>query len=432
MMAGSDRSVSRHPGSARRICLVTTLQPSANPRLVKEADALVEAGCDVRVVAAHWADWASTFDETLLETRTWTCETVDWRPDVDAPLFWKSRLRHYAARKLAAVPAFEPWVEAAALSRAAPELRPLAKRRFADLFIAHNLGALPAALAAGKRFGAPVGFDAEDFHSGQLSRPADRAQMQIVQAAERRLLPRCAYVTAAAPAIADAYRRACGIDLPATILNVFPLADRPAFHRSTAPRAPVRLYWFSQTIGPDRGLEDAVRALGLLRDHAVELHLRGRWAPGYEQTLRAVAAAAGVEAARLVAHEPAAPDDMVRHAAAFDIGLAIEPPVSVNNDLLLSNKIFTYLLAGTAVVATRTTGQSWLAASVGDAVAYCNANDAESLAAAVRPWLESPVRLEQARRSAWRAGETRFNWDVEKTAFLDVVNRTLIRACRES
>jgi len=39
-----------------RVCLVTTGQPACNPRLVKEADALAEAGFDVHVVAAYSAD----------------------------------------------------------------------------------------------------------------------------------------------------------------------------------------------------------------------------------------------------------------------------------------------------------------------------------------------------------------------------------------
>jgi len=123
---------------------------------------------------------------------------------------------------------------------------------------------------------------------------------------------------------------------------------------------------------------------------------------------------------------------MVREAAAFDVGLAIEPPASVNNDLLLSNKIFTYLLAGAGVVATRTTGQSSLAPCVGGAVAYCDSGSPESLAASIRPWLENRERLEAARRSAWRIGESRFNWDVEKAVFLAVVDRALGGSCRES
>lgn len=38
---------------ATRVCLVTTGQPACNPRLVKEADALIDAGFDVHVVAAY-------------------------------------------------------------------------------------------------------------------------------------------------------------------------------------------------------------------------------------------------------------------------------------------------------------------------------------------------------------------------------------------
>jgi glycosyltransferase involved in cell wall biosynthesis len=419
-----DRNVptaARPPRSARRVCLVTTLQPSANPRVVKEADALAEAGYEVRVVAAHWAEWASEFDRELLSSRSWTCETIDWRSSVNPALFWKSRIRHYAARKIGASSLLEPMVEQAALSRIGPELLPPATREPADLFIAHNLGALPVALAAGRVCGSPVGFDAEDFHSGQLSRPADRAQMKIVRQAERRLLPRCAYVTAASPAIADAYRDLCNIQPPVCVLNVFPLADRPQHYRLREPGAPVKLYWFSQTIGPDRGLEDAVRALGLLRDRRTEIHLRGRWAAGYEERLRAVASASGVEQWRLISHDPARPVDMVREAAAHDIGLALEPPVSVNSDLLISNKIFTYLLAGNAVLTTRTKGQSLLAPRLGEAAVYCDPGRPDSLAAALQPWLDHPERLESARSTAWLAGETRFNWDIEKAGFLAVV-----------
>ena len=37
----------------------------------------------------------------------------------------------------------------------------------ADLYIAHYVAALPAAGAAAQRHGALLGFDAEDFHSGE-------------------------------------------------------------------------------------------------------------------------------------------------------------------------------------------------------------------------------------------------------------------------
>jgi glycosyltransferase involved in cell wall biosynthesis len=412
-----------------RICLVTTSTPSANPRLVKEADALVESGHDVHVVGAHWADWATEADATLIPSRGWTCSVVDWRRSVRPALWWSSRLRQHAARRLCEVLGPRPGLSQTALTRVAPELASEVRQHPADLYIAHNLGALPIALDAARRVNACVGFDAEDFHSGQLLPDRDPSLHAITESLERRSLPGCDYITAAAPLIAESYAALCGIPVPAVVLNVFPKRFRPS-----APSAPtgnrIRLYWFSQTIGPDRGLEDAVAAIGLLRDPRVELHLRGRWHEGYEARLRQLAADAGVRAEQLVAHSPAAADAMVALASLADIGLALEPPVSRNNDILWSNKVFTYLLAGTPVVLSRTRGQSGLAAHFGDAaMAYAPGNPAE-LAAVLERWTRNPSLLADARRLAWRLGEERYNWEVEAPKFLSIVSEVLDRGRR--
>jgi hypothetical protein len=291
------------------------------------------------------------------------------------------------------------------------------------LYIAHNLGALPAALAAAKRHRSPLGFDAEDFHSGQLAE-GDRMR-KVTEEAERALIPACSYVTAASPGIAAAYERLCGIRVAATVLNVFPLSDRPAHLRPTDPAAPLRLYWFSQTIGPGRGLEDAVGAIGRLRTTRIELHLRGRWQAGYESELRALAQQRGVAASQIVAHQPASPGEMVRCAAEYDVGLALEPPITQNNDILLSNKTFTYLLAGSAVAMTRTTGQAALLPRLGRAAIAYDVGSAESLAASLERWLNDRTALDEARKAAWALGEGTFNWERERTRFLDVVDQVL-------
>src|SRR5262249_36311018 len=154
-----------------KVCLVTTGQPSTNPRLVKEADALVEMGCDVEVVAAHWTDWATDLDGQLLASRKWRLSFIDWRRDRAPGLFHWSRARHWAARKAQLRPDFSGRVTAGALSRVGPELADAAVGRPADLYIAHNLGALPAADAAARTHRAAMAFDAEDFHSGQVTEP---------------------------------------------------------------------------------------------------------------------------------------------------------------------------------------------------------------------------------------------------------------------
>jgi len=245
-----------------RICLVTTSTPSANPRLVKEADALVSAGHDVHVVGAHWVDWATYADRMLLASRGWSFSVVDWRKQVRPALWWSSRLRQHAARRLYDVTGRGPRLAELALTRVAPEIGREVRRHAADLYIAHNLGALPIAIEAARRLGVAVGFDAEDFHSGQLSPERDRLLHAITESIECRTLPHCDYVTAAAPLIAEAYASLCGIPMPAVVLNVFSKRHRPQLPKASQDGR-IRLYWFSQTIGPNRGLEDAVAAVGL-------------------------------------------------------------------------------------------------------------------------------------------------------------------------
>jgi glycosyltransferase involved in cell wall biosynthesis len=412
-----------------RICLVTTSQPSANPRLVKEADALVAAGHDVHVVGAHWVDWATDADTALITSRGWSFSFVDWRKQSRPAIWWWSRLRQHAARRLCHVVGPLRHVAESALTRVAPELAREVQRHPADLYIAHNLGALPIAIDAARRIGARVGFDAEDFHSGQLSPSRERSLHSVTEAIERRALPECDYVTAAAPLIADAYAALCNITTPTVVLNVFSRRQRPQAPATARDRR-IRLYWFSQTIGPDRGLEDAVAGLGLLRDSRVELHLRGRWQDGYERRLRQLAAAAGATSDQIVSHPPASPDAMVALAADMDIGLALEPPVSRNNDILWSNKAFTYLLSGTPVVLSRTTGQSALAQLFGDAAVTYAPGDAAELAVALERWTNNPSALSDARSLAWRLGDERYNWEVEAPRFLSIVSEVLDRGPR--
>lgn len=406
-----------------RICLVTTGQPSTNPRLVKEADALAAEGYYVHVVGAHWAGWADRHDASILATRSWTASILDWRRDTHEWLYWKTGIRHRVGRW------FEPWTSASgfaslsAAGRVSPELARSASAWPADLYIAHNLGALPAAAAAARRHGAALGFDAEDFHRGQFTEADER---ELARRIEERYLPQCTYVSAASPGIAESYAELCARP-PVVLLNVFPLCARPSA-RGPRVSGPLRLYWFSQLIGRDRGLEDAVRAIGILRNSAVELHLQGEWQSGFEQELRRLANESGLAPNRLIHHLPGPPDEMVRQAAAFDVGLALEPGRTPNSDRALSNKVFTYVLAGLPVVASATSAQAALGMQLGSAARIVSIGDPKTLADVIRGWIDDPASLDAAKQTAWQLGETRFNWDLERQRFLDLVRQALREA----
>src|SRR5690606_31756702 len=116
---------------------------------------------------------------------------------------------------------------------------------------------------------------------------------------------------------------AYGIRRPTVILNVFPLSHAPPGPTPAGTATPgPSIYWFSQTIGPDRGLECAVRAIGLARTKP-HLYLRGRPAAGFAEGLTKLAAEFGV-ADRLHLLPPASPHEMEQLASAYDVGFVGE------------------------------------------------------------------------------------------------------------
>lgn len=394
---------------------------STNPRLAKEADALTAAGHEISIVSARFIPWADEADSEFA-SRPWTVRKVAFGPIAGRPRHVMQSLARrvcmlaYKLFGLCPERAFHPVV---------PVLTRAACATPADLYIAHNLAALPAAFRAAQKHGAKLGFDAEDFHSGELNdTPENALRLRLTRDIERLYLPHCDHLTAASPGIARAYTDAYGVRLPTVILNVFPKADAPAMPSPSGTARPSpSLYWFSQTIGPDRGLETVIEAIGLSRSRPA-LFLRGNPSPGYQEQLTALAGQHGI-ADRLHFLPPAPPGEMTRLAAEHDIGIASEPGHSPNNMLALSNKLFTYMLAGIPTIASATTAQSEIAADMPDAVLVYPQQDANALAARMDELLLSPNALANARQTAGQLGQGRFNWDTEQTTFLKAVESAL-------
>ncbi|WP_118828437.1 glycosyltransferase [Salinibacter ruber] len=402
------------------VCLVTPGQPSTNPRLVKEADALVGAGYDVQVVACKYQEWADEAD-TAFDDREWSVTWLHYGPLASQSRDLWLRARRRAAQELTRITG--PWsgLTERAFHYAIPELTRLVKQIRADLYIAHNLAALPPAYQAAQRHDAKLGFDAEDFHRGELPDTPDHALDRAITAdLEARYIPHCDYVTAASDGIADAYAEALGIDRPTTVLNVFPRAERDnsvpeADLDDEVPRGVRSMYWFSQNIGPDRGLEDALRALPQLPNDVV-LSLRGSWSSGYEETFREQARRLGV-ADRVRHLDLVPPDELIPRTAQHDVGLALEQPVSPNRKICVTNKLFTYLLAGVPFVATRTPGQQPIIDDLPQAARGYAPAEVDEFAGAVKDLLHA----EGGRDAALQAARNRYSWEVEQERFLNVV-----------
>src|SRR5690242_19813042 len=81
---------------AKRICLVSPQHLASNPRLVKEADALHEAGIAVRVIAGDATPGVRPLDDTSLAQAPWPVFKVGLGA---RPLHLARRFRQELARK---------------------------------------------------------------------------------------------------------------------------------------------------------------------------------------------------------------------------------------------------------------------------------------------------------------------------------------------
>jgi hypothetical protein len=388
--------------------------------LVKAANALTVSGYRVHVVASRHFAPADPLDDAILSQAAWTCERV--RFDAGMTGLLRRSLRLASRYWLARHPDIQ-CLAARALHAGIAALADAAARSGAGFYYGHGgVAGLAAAAAAAKRRGTTYGFDAEDWHEGESAFVQnDSAERAAVKSLLRSLLPGARLVTCAAPLIGDAYAQHYGIS-PVCVLNVFPLADAPSAPVPTAPptnERPAILYWFSQTVGAGRGLDGIVDALGRMTTPA-ELHLRGFVDPRFRESLEYRATAVGARPPVFLA--PAPPAEMVRLAAGAHLGLSLEQSSPPNRDLCLTNKIFTYLLAGVPVALTPTTAQRALARELGAAALLLAQDDPSSAAATLDRWFAADQPGVAA--TAWRLGQERFNWDREQSILLDVMTRS--------
>jgi glycosyltransferase involved in cell wall biosynthesis len=392
-----------------RITVVTSGHLSTCPRMLKAADAFAADGHDVRVVATRHEPWAVVSDEDVRSRRLYPVTTIDYRRATGST-YWRTGVRYRAARAMAEAigAARTPLpIVARAFGRVHAELVQAASAEPADFVYGGTTGALAAVAEIGRRRGIPYAVDFEDLHSGETTGPGARVDDALAARVEADVVRGAAFLTTSSEAIGEAYRNAYGVTA-SVIHNTFPMPDRePDFSRADPSR--LRVYWFSQTIGPGRGLEDAIAALGRA-DVAAELALRGRPQIAYLESLTALAAR---EAPKLtIVHQPPAPPDaMIDLARGFDVGLALEQMAPRNRQLCVTNKAFTYVLAGVAVAISDTPGQHALGVDLGQAAALVAPGDIDALAAAFTAWAREPARLECAKRAAWQAAVRRWHWE---------------------
>lgn len=387
--------------------------------MVKEAETLAQLGYDVKVICCFYQNWAQKFDGEITSRHPEMYLYCGGDPKNNRLAYLMTRIRHKMAFKLFRF-THKFSVAENAISRTHSEALKLAKKLKSDLYIAHNLGALPAAVMAAKYHCAKVGYDAEDMHSGQFTSEKD-AYYQLNKYIEQKYFRSTDYFTAASELIGDGYKRMYPYLQPVIIDNVFP---KTSLQAKPGKNDILKLFWFSQTVGAERGIEETILAMAM-QTAAVELHLLGSCSADYKHILYSLAADKGLKQDQLHFHDPVSPDEVFAFAAQFDIGIAAETGTTLNRDICLTNKIFVYVQCGLVVIASDTSAQSLFLNDHPDTGKLFKKNDPQSMARAINYYTENRDKLDSTKEGNYRLGQTKLNWEKQSSKFLAVINDTL-------
>jgi glycosyltransferase involved in cell wall biosynthesis len=403
----------------KKIVLLSVGQPSTNPRLVKEANALADKGYEVSVIYSFWTRWAREADHRLFEQVKWRPILAGGSPFENKFIYFYTRLRIKFWRFISERFTLKFGVAEVARGRTYPELLKKAVSIKADLYIAHIQSALPAAVKAARINNAKCGFDAEDFHRFEVSDDNNSLNFKMACFIEDKYLPEVNYMTASSPLIAERYASLYNKKIT-TILNVFPKSNAVSITENFDK--PIRLFWFSQTVGHNRGIETIIAALKLLKPYDFELHLLGNIAGKDKETF---IGDLDIQDMAVYFHAPVLPTELIGFASQFDIGLASESNTPLNRDICLTNKIFTYIQAGLAIIASDTSAQVMLLDQYPAIGEIYQKDEPESLAALLLRYYLDRKKLSETRMASLMIGQTQLNWELESKKFLNIIYDTL-------
>lgn len=402
----------------RKIVLITPGQPSSNPRVVKEAISLANKGYAVTVLYSFWVEWASRQDELIKKKYA----NIQWIETGGNPIsgkfyYYFTRLRYKADQLLQKLfPASLSFAERAE-SRCYRELLKHAIEQKSDLYIGHNVGALPVAARAAHRNRSQYAFDAEDFHRGQID--TESTTYSRVKLIEDTYLQGTKYLSAASALIAEQYQQLYGREV-LVINNVF--SKEHVVREIKTTGNPVSLFWFSQTLGMGRGLEDIICALKLLPVDAFSLTLLGSCSDNMKQYFNELSIIDQYSKVNILFIPPVHPDEIFKMASEYDIGLALEPGRDLNNQIALSNKLFTYLLAGNAVIFSSTPAQQLFFNENPGIGSLYTCGNIQELSALLKNYLSNPDLLVQHKRNAVKLAIEKYNWEAEGKKLINLIS----------
>jgi glycosyltransferase involved in cell wall biosynthesis len=401
----------------KRILFVTSNSLATNPRLLKEIRSVVTIGHQATVISFSFDNWSKSIDEELVNGLASKVRIIQLSGGRENKSAWlTSTVASFLSHLLVKLGSKNLLVHSICFFKRSWLLSRTLRNQKDDYdwVIAHNPGAFVPALRFAEKCNSKLGLDIEDFHPGEVANPKAAKMMAYIM---REMIEKSSVVTAASPLILEQSLKLTESSKPrhAVINNVFSLQQQPKFLQLRP--SPLRLIWFSQTVGLNRGIQDVIHAMNRVDRMPIHLTVIGHCTSEVREKLE-----------RLLTNRthnifflpPVGETELIRICSQHQIGLALETGEPFNRDICLTNKLFVYLLAGNAVIASQTTAQQIFMNSypgIGETYPIGNTS---LLAERIEQYISSPQNLEAARRQAYNLANTQLNWEVEGITFISL------------
>ena len=392
----------------KSITIITGQHLVSNPRVWKEANALSDFGYNVTIYTTWFSELHINEDKELINS------TVSYCPSISIIQKHISKFHLLYAKSIKKIAnliyiLFKIDSIYQLLYLPNIQLKNIKKKK-ADLFICHQEAGLLLGIKLLKA-GYKVAFDFEDWYSEDYLK-SDRP-LKLLRDAEFKALQQGEYVTCPSHSMAATLTDKYKVKKPIQVIfNTFPDINEMSKEQNKITNSVV---WFSQTIGPERGLEsffESVRHFEI----PLEIHLIGNCTSSFEKQLKKLVDCTPhiIKLHPLMKHST-----LMKFLRKFKVGLALENNLPQNKDLTISNKILTYLQLNLYVIATTTTGQLELNESFKSKITYVD------LTNPIDTQNKLGFALHNLNQESTSVFPYKYSWEFQQSKILSLVNNSI-------